>query len=184
MHMLSHFKKGHHTTANTGHHTARTGHCGSLISVRWAVKGRVKRNVRPVFFTSRRPEMSAFEALLSCRETPMLGSITIRRTRPSCYWSTRRARSRRWIARRPRLPLKKETRRDDDARLQAQRHDHAVRCLDVKTGEVIGERLARYRSREFLKFLKKIDKLVARHFDAHIISDNYRTHKIKQVNAG
>jgi hypothetical protein len=54
----------------------------------------------------------------------------------------------------------------------------------VKTGEVIGERLARYRSREFLKFLKKIDKLVARHFDAHIISDNYRTHKIKQVNAG
>src|SRR5215510_1851073 len=56
-------------------------------------------------------------------------------------------------------------------------------ALDVKTGEVIGECLPRHRSKEFLKFLKKIDKLVPRHLDVHVICDNYRTHKTKQVNA-
>ena len=53
----------------------------------------------------------------------------------------------------------------------------------MKTGEVIGECLPRHRSREFLKFLRKIDKLVARHLDVHVICDNYRTHKTKQVDA-
>ena len=53
----------------------------------------------------------------------------------------------------------------------------------MKTGEVIGECLPRHRSKEFLKFLKKIDKLVARHLDVHVICDNYRTHKTKAVGA-
>jgi transposase len=83
----------------------------------------------------------------------------------------------------PGLPLKK-------GRAATMTHDYKrngtttlFAALDVKTGEVIGECLPRHRSREFLKFLKKIDTLVARHLDVHVICDNYRTHKTKTVAA-
>ncbi len=56
-------------------------------------------------------------------------------------------------------------------------------ALDVKTGEVIGECLPRHRAKEFLRFLKKIAKLVANQLDVHVICDNYRTHKTKEVEA-
>jgi transposase len=55
-------------------------------------------------------------------------------------------------------------------------------ALDVKTGEVIGECLPRHRAKEFIRFLKKIDR-VAKHFDRHLIVDNYKTHKTKEVQA-
>lgn len=55
--------------------------------------------------------------------------------------------------------------------------------LDVRTGEVIGECLPRHRAREFIAFLKKIDRLVAKHLDVHLVLDNYATHKTAEVKA-
>ena len=56
-------------------------------------------------------------------------------------------------------------------------------ALDVKTGEVIGECLPRHRAKEFIRFLKKINRAVAKHLDVHAICDNYKTHKTKEVQA-
>ena len=55
--------------------------------------------------------------------------------------------------------------------------------LDVKTGEVIGECLPKHRAREFIAFLKKIDKVVAKSRDVHLVLDNYATHKTAEVEA-
>jgi transposase len=81
----------------------------------------------------------------------------------------------------PGLPMKK-------GRAETMTHDYKrngtttlFAALDVKTGEVIGQCQPRHRSKEFLKFLKKIDRLVAKHLDVHVICDNYRTHKTKEV---
>ena len=83
----------------------------------------------------------------------------------------------------PGLPLKK-------GRAGTMTHDYKrngtttlFAALDVKTGEVIGECMPRHRAKEFLRFLKKIDRLVAKHFDVHLIVDNYKTHKTKKVQA-
>jgi transposase len=54
-------------------------------------------------------------------------------------------------------------------------------ALNVKTGEVIGECRARHRAKEFIGFLKKIDRTVAKQLDLHLICDNYGTHKTVQV---
>ena len=54
-------------------------------------------------------------------------------------------------------------------------------ALDAKTGEVIGECLPRHRAKEFIRFLKKIDRIVAKYLDVHAICDNYKTHKTKEV---
>ena len=37
--------------------------------------------------------------------------------------------------------------------------------------------------KEFLRFLKKIDRVVAKHLDVHAICDNYATHKAPAVKA-
>ena len=83
----------------------------------------------------------------------------------------------------PGLPIKK-------GRASTMTHDYKrngtttlFAALDVKTGEVIGECLPRHRAKEFLRFLKKIDRGVAKHLDVHAICDNYRTHKTKEVQA-
>jgi transposase len=55
--------------------------------------------------------------------------------------------------------------------------------LDVKTGEVIGECLPKHRAREFIVFLKKIDRLIAKSRDVHLVLDNYATHKTAEVKA-
>ena len=55
--------------------------------------------------------------------------------------------------------------------------------LDVKTGEVIGQCLPRHRAKEFIAFLKKIDRIVAKHLDVHLVLDNYATHKTAEVKA-
>src|SRR5512132_1962242 len=54
-------------------------------------------------------------------------------------------------------------------------------ALDVLTGMVIGECLPRHRHREFLRFLKRIDKETAADLDLHLILDNYATHKTAEV---
>jgi len=53
----------------------------------------------------------------------------------------------------------------------------------MRAGEVIGECMPRHRAREFLKFLKRIDRAVPEHLGVHAICDNYRTHKTKEVQA-
>ena len=83
----------------------------------------------------------------------------------------------------PGLPMKK-------GRAQTMTHDYKrngtttlFAALDVKTGEVIGECLPRHRAKEFIRFLKKINRAVAKHLDVHAICDNYKTHKTKEVQA-
>ena len=83
----------------------------------------------------------------------------------------------------PGLPMKK-------GRAETMTHDYKrngtttlFAALDVKTGEVIGECLPKHRAREFIRFLKKIDRIVAKHLDVHAICDNYSTHKTPAVKA-
>ena len=83
----------------------------------------------------------------------------------------------------PGLPMKK-------GRAATMTHDYKrngtttlFAALNVKTGEVIGECLPRHRAKEFIRFLKKIDRTVAKHLDLHLIVDNYTTHKTKEVQA-
>ena len=43
--------------------------------------------------------------------------------------------------------------------------------------------MPRHRAKEFLKFLKRIDRTVPKRLGVHVICDNYRTHKTKEVQA-
>lgn len=54
-------------------------------------------------------------------------------------------------------------------------------ALDTKTGRVIGQLHRRHRSREFRKFLDKIDAAVPAGFEVHLILDNYGTHKTATI---
>jgi len=56
-------------------------------------------------------------------------------------------------------------------------------ALDVKSGLVIGECQPRHRAKEFIRFLKLIDRLVDKHFALHLVVDNYGTHKTAAVKA-
>ena len=56
-------------------------------------------------------------------------------------------------------------------------------ALDVATGFVIGKCYRRHRAREFLGFLKEIDRRVPEGPDIHIVMDNYATHKTAPVKA-
>jgi len=83
----------------------------------------------------------------------------------------------------PGLPLKK-------GRASTMTHDYKrhgtttlFAALDVKTGKVIGECLPRHRAAEFIRFLKRIDRVVKKHLDVHLVLDNYGTHKTPEVMA-
>jgi transposase len=83
----------------------------------------------------------------------------------------------------PGLPMKK-------ARAATMTHDYKrhgtttlFAALDVKSGIVIGECRPKHRAKEFLAFLKKIDRAVHKHLDLHLIMDNYATHKTAEVKA-
>lgn len=83
----------------------------------------------------------------------------------------------------PGLPMKK-------GRAGTMTHDYKrhgtttlFAALDVKTGKVIGECLPRHRAKEFIGFLKKIDRIVKKSLDVHLIVDNYGTHKAPEVQA-
>jgi len=56
-------------------------------------------------------------------------------------------------------------------------------ALDVATGEVIGRLHRRHRAKEFLAFLKEIDREVPEDLDIHLVMDNYGTHKTEKVRA-
>ena len=57
-------------------------------------------------------------------------------------------------------------------------------ALDVATGFVIGKCYRRHRAREFLDFLKEIDRRVPEALDIHIVMDNYATHKTAAARGG
>ena len=83
----------------------------------------------------------------------------------------------------PGLPLKK-------GRAATMTHDYKrhgtttlFAALDMKSGLVIGECLPRHRAREFLRFLRRIERAVLPYLDVHLICDNYSTHKTPEVQA-
>ena len=54
-------------------------------------------------------------------------------------------------------------------------------ALSMLDGKVIGSCLPRHRAREFLGFLKQIDRQTPADLDLHLIADNYATHKTPAV---
>jgi transposase len=83
----------------------------------------------------------------------------------------------------PGLPLKK-------GRAATMTHDYKrhgtttlFAALDVKSGLVIGDCMPRHRAREFLTFLRRIDRAVRKPRDIHLVLDNYATHKTPEVQA-
>ena len=83
----------------------------------------------------------------------------------------------------PGLPLKK-------GRAATMTHDYKrhgtttlFAALDVKSGKVIGDCMPRHRAKEFLQFLRQIDKAVPARRDVHLVLDNYATHKTPDVKA-
>ena len=83
----------------------------------------------------------------------------------------------------PGLPLKK-------GRSATMTHDYKrhgtttlFAALDVKSGTIIGDCMPRHRAKEFLKFLRQIDKAVPARRDVHLVLDNYATHKTPEVKA-
>lgn len=83
----------------------------------------------------------------------------------------------------PGLPLKK-------GRAATMTHDYKrhgtttlFAALDVKSGLVIGECQPRHRAKEFIRFLKRIDRVVKKYLDIHLVVDNYATHKTPEVKA-
>jgi transposase len=83
----------------------------------------------------------------------------------------------------PGLPLKK-------GRAATMTHDYKrhgtttlFAALDVKSGMVIGDCQPRHRAKEFLSFLRRIDRAVKGEREVHLILDNYATHKTPEVKA-
>lgn len=54
-------------------------------------------------------------------------------------------------------------------------------ALDVATGHVIGQLARRHRAKEFLAFLKTINRDTPEDMDLHLILDNYGTHKTAMI---
>jgi len=54
-------------------------------------------------------------------------------------------------------------------------------ALNIATGKVIGELHRRHRSQEFLQFLRTIDEAVPKQLEAHLVMDNYGTHKTPTI---
>ena len=54
-------------------------------------------------------------------------------------------------------------------------------ALNMLDGSVIGQCMPRHRHREFLRFLKTIDRQTPVDLDLHLIVDNYATHKTEAV---
>jgi hypothetical protein len=56
-------------------------------------------------------------------------------------------------------------------------------ALDVKSGMVIGQYMPRHRAKEFLTFLRRIDRAVLKPRDVHLVLDTYATHKTPEMQA-
>ena len=83
----------------------------------------------------------------------------------------------------PSLPMKK-------GRAGTRTHDYKLNgtttlfaALDVLTGKVFGQCLPRRTNREFLRFLRQLDREVPKGLAVHLILDNYGTHGHDNVDA-
>ena len=81
----------------------------------------------------------------------------------------------------PMLPLK-------PGQIERRTHDykrHGTTSLyaafDILTGKVIGRVTKRHRAKEFLNFLRQIDRSMPKELDLHVILDNSSTHKTAEV---
>jgi transposase len=81
----------------------------------------------------------------------------------------------------PRLPLR-------PGQIERRTHDykrHGTMSLyaafDILTGKVIGRTTKRHRGKEFLDFLRQIDRSSPKQLDLHLIIDNSSTHKTPEV---
>lgn len=54
-------------------------------------------------------------------------------------------------------------------------------AFDILTGKVIGRTTKRHRAKEFLDFLRQIDRSTPKELDLHLILDNSSTHKTPEV---
>ncbi len=54
-------------------------------------------------------------------------------------------------------------------------------ALDTATGNVIGRCYPRHRGREFLAFLREIERNIPSDLDVHLVMDNYATHKTPAI---
>ena len=71
-----------------------------------------------------------------------------------------------------------ETRTHDDRRYGT---TTLFAALDVATGRGIGKIKRRHRALDFIRFLRHIDQVVPEELEAHLILDNYGTHKTAKV---
>ncbi len=81
----------------------------------------------------------------------------------------------------PGLPIKK-------GRCGTMTHDYKrngtttlFAAIELLSGTVIGECMARHRHQEWIKFLRSIDERTPAHLELHLIVDNYATHKHPRV---
>ena len=81
----------------------------------------------------------------------------------------------------PGLPL-------SEGKIGSRTHDykrHGTSCLyaafNTLTGKVIGKMTKRTRSKEFLSFMKKVERSTTRNKDLHVILDNHSAHKTAEV---
>jgi len=83
----------------------------------------------------------------------------------------------------PMLPLKpgQPERRTHDYKRHGTRSLYAA--FDIASGKVLGRVTTRHRAREFLAFLRQIDRSTPSDLDLHLIADNSSTHKTPDVRA-
>lgn len=81
----------------------------------------------------------------------------------------------------PLLPLR-------PGQVERQTHDYVrhgtatlFAALDIATGKVIGQISQRHRAKEFLAFLKKLNRQTSPQLELHLVLDNYATHKTAEV---
>jgi len=81
----------------------------------------------------------------------------------------------------PLLPLR-------PGQVERQTHDYVrhgtatlFAALDIATGKVIGQISQRHRAKEFLTFLKKLDRQTRKDMALHLVLDNYATHKTAEI---
>src|SRR3954470_6279480 len=79
------------------------------------------------------------------------------------------------------LPLAPGASRAPHPRLQAPRTTSLYAAFNVATGDVLGRVTEQHRAKEFLDFLKQIDRAHVESVELHLILDNSSMHKTPEV---
>jgi hypothetical protein len=139
--------------------------------------------VRSGHFSPIAPKRSSFPPTpCLSRRCAILSACTCRR--PNARWfcaSTKRARSRRWTDLSRCFPCARD--KSSGAPTDYTRHGTLTlfAALDAATGKVIGRCYPRHRGREFLSFLREIERNVPPELEVRLIMDNYATHKTQAI---